>query len=162
MTIIRNRRGGYYKAKALIKKWEGCHLKAYQDPIGLWTVGYGHLIGDGKKKPRRMNLTQNEVDALFDDDFNKHLLLTKKCVIKTAQRRGNNAPSLTANEWGALASLVFNVGAGRFSRSTICRLIADNDIDGAAEEFWKWRRAGGKILRGLVLRREDEKNLFLS
>ncbi len=162
---VASARGGdsYEPAKALIKRWEGCRLTPYQDPIGLWTVGYGHLMaGKGKIKPEIREYSQAEVDALFDDDFNEHMAITLRVIANKARRRGITAPPMNHNQLGAVTSLVFNIGGGRFARSTICTLLADGNFDDAAEEFWKWRMAGGRVLNGLVKRRADEKQLFLS
>ncbi len=162
----------FKRAKDLIKRWEGCHLKPYQDPIGLWTVGYGHLIGKGKVKPKYTSLTQAEVDELFDDDFAEHKSIALRCI---AEKAGDDkAPAMNCNQIGAVASLVFNIGGGAFEKSTICKMLARGDFDSAAEEFKRWNKVTvtetrngktvkvRKVLNGLVKRRADEKQLFLS
>ena len=68
--------------------------------------------------------------------------------------------SLTSNQRSALISFVYNVGSGNFQRSTMRMKLNRHDYDGCANEFWKWRRAGGRILNGLVRRRKSEEQLF--
>jgi len=142
------------KCIKMIKHHEGFRRKPYQDPIGLWTIGVGHLIGDGKKLPREWNreLTDEEVDELLYEDLERF----ESGVERLAE------VSLTQGQFDALVSFSFNVGLGNFQSSTLRSKLKRGDYEGAANEFWKWRRAGGKILPGLVKRREDEKNLFLS
>ena len=159
-TIIENNDDPYSDAKTLIKRWEGLRLVPYQDPIGLWTVGYGHLMGDGKTKPMMDKITQAEADTLFDDDFHHHRALMQHYVKKTARRRSTILIAMNPYQIGAVTSLVYNIGAGRFAASTICRLLADGDWDAAEQQFHLWRRAGGKILKGLVNRRREEADLF--
>ena len=68
---------------------------------------------------------------------------------------------LTDAQHGALVSLVFNIGSGNFRRSTLLRLLNEGDYEGAADEFPKWRKAGGKVLKGLERRRKAEREMFI-
>ena len=85
----------------------------------------------------------------------KELLTTENAVARLVRS------PLTENQFSAVCCLVYNVGSGKFRSSTIRMKLNRKDYEGAANEFWKWRRAGGKILRGLVRRRKEEELLFL-
>lgn len=141
------------KGLNLIKRFEGCHLEPYRDPIGLWTVGWGHLIGDGKSLPVEWfrRLTQDEADRLLEKDLEKF----ERGVLRLCP---NN---LTQSRFDALVSFAFNVGLGNLQSSTLRQKHNRNDILGAAKEFLRWNKAGGKVFRGLTLRRQDESNLYL-
>jgi len=128
-------------------------LKPYQDCVKLWTVGVGHLIGDGKSLPPEWNkvFTMEEVDGILRKDLARFEQgVSKFCPVQ-----------LTQGEFDALISFSFNLGLGVLQRSTLRQKILRNDKKGAAEEFTKYVRAGGKIIKGLVTRRNDEKQLFL-
>ena len=133
---------------ALIKKFEGCELSSYQCSAGVFTIGYGHTLGveDGD------SCTQEEADQMLVDDLEEFENYVND-IVET---------ELTQNEFDALVSFSFNVGLGNFQSSTLRSKLNRKDYEGAANEFWKWRRAGGRILPGLVKRRADEKALFVS
>ena len=138
----------------MIKHHEGFVRKPYQDPIGLWTVGVGHLIGDGKKLPKEWNkeFTDEEVDNILCEDLERFEIGIQRLT----------KVSLTQSQFDALVSFSFNVGLGNFQSSTLRSKLNRGDYEGASNEFPKWRKAGGKILPGLVKRRADERALFLS
>jgi lysozyme len=142
------------KCIKMIKHHEGFVRKPYQDPIGLWTVGVGHLIGDGKKLPKEWDkeFTDEEVDNILCEDLERFEIGIQRLT----------KVSLTQGQFDALVSFSFNVGLGNYQSSTLRTKLNRGDYEGASNEFWKWRRAGGKILKGLVKRRADEKALFLS
>ena len=142
------------KCVNMIKHHEGFVRKPYQDPIGLWTVGVGHLIGDGKKLPKEWNkeFTDEEVDNILCEDLERFEIGIQRLT----------KVSLTQSQFDALVSFSFNVGLGNFQSSTLRSKLNRGDYEGASNEFPKWRKAGGKILKGLVRRRADEKALFLS
>ena len=142
------------KGLDLIKHYEGCHYEPYRDPIGLYTVGYGHLIGDGKSLPIEWfrRFTQEEVDELLKKDLERF----ERGVSRLCP---NN---LTQPRFDALVSFAFNVGLGNLQASTLRRKHNRSDVFGEAQEFLKWNKAGGKILRGLTRRRESESALYLS
>lgn len=138
----------------LIKHFEGCHLKPYRDPIGLYTIGWGHLIGDGKSLPIEWfrELTQDEADELL-----------KKDLVRFERGVERLCPlNLTQPRFDALVSFAFNLGLGNLQISTLRKKHNRGDILGAAQEFVKWNKAGGKHLRGLTRRREAEQALYLS
>ena len=137
----------------LIKKHEGCRLEPYRDPIGLYTIGYGHLIGDGKTLPVEWfrKFTQEEVDELLKKDLQRF----ERGVLRLCPNY------LTQSRFDALVSFAFNVGLGNLQASTLRQKHNRNDVFGAAKEFLRWNKAGGKVFRGLTIRRQDESNLYL-
>ena len=138
----------------LLKHHEGVRYKPYTCPAGLWTVGVGHLIGDGKSLPREWNktFTQAEVDGILKRDLNRFELGISKML--------PNVP-LRQHEFDAILSFCFNLGLGCFQRSTIRQALLRGDKEAAMESLVKYCRAGGKILKGLQNRRLDERKLFL-
>ena len=137
----------------MIKHHEGVRLDPYQCPAGLWTVGVGHLIGNGKSLPEVCNkkFTMKEVDNILADD----LIRFENGINRLT------SVSLTQGQFDALVSFSFNVGLGNYQASTLRAKLNRGDYEGASNEFPKWRRGGGRVLPGLVKRRADERNLFL-
>jgi lysozyme len=140
-------------AIALIKHHEGVRSRPYRCPANLWTVGVGHLIGDGKHLPDSWNRTfsQEEIDGLLKSDLRRFELGVHKML--------PNVP-LQQHEFDAIISFCFNLGLGCFQRSTLRQALLRGDKKAAMESLVKYCRAGGKILRGLQIRRLDEKALF--
>jgi lysozyme len=138
----------------LLRHHEGVKNKPYQCPAKLWTVGIGHLIGDGKTLPASWNrtFTNEEIDAILKRDLNRFELGVHKML--------PNVP-LRQHEFDALVSFCFNLGLGCFQRSTIRQALLRGDKEAAMESLVKYCRAGGKILKGLQNRRLDERKLFL-
>ena len=138
---------------ALIKHHEGVRSRPYRCPANLWTVGVGHLIGDGKSLPDSWNRTfsQEEIDGILKSDLRRFELGVHKML--------PNVP-LRQHEFDAIISFCFNLGLGCFQRSTIRQALLRGDKTQAMESLVKYCRAGGKILRGLQIRRLDERALF--
>ena len=138
----------------LLKHHEGVRYNPYRCPAGLWTVGVGHLIGDGKSLPREWNktFTQDEVNGILKSDLRRFELGISKML--------PNVP-LRQHEFDAILSFCFNLGLGCFQRSTIRQALLRGDKEQAMESLVKYCRAGGKILKGLQNRRLDERRLFL-
>jgi len=138
----------------LIKHHEGIRNKPYRCPAGLWTVGVGHLIGDGKSLPESWNrtFTKEEIDGILKRDLRRFELGVCKML--------PNVP-LRQHEFDCLVSFCFNLGLGTFQRSTLRQALLRGDKKAAMESLVKYCRAGGKILRGLQIRRLDERKLFL-
>lgn len=146
----------------LIKEFEGYSPVVYHDAVGLRTIGYGHLVRPGEKFT---SLTETEALALLALDVADAEWAVERHVTDL----------LTQNEFDALVSFVFNVGPGRAGRdgkdgfvtlktgkpSTMLRKLNSGDWPGAADEFLKWNRAGGKVLAGLTKRREAERKMFI-
>lgn len=132
----------------LVKKYEGLKLRAYRCPAGVWTVGYGSTKGVHEG----MVITQDEADRRLRDDLGEAERAVETLV---------TAP-LHDNEFAALVSFVFNLGAGAFAKSTLRKLINEKQNLVASLEFKRWNKAGGKVLPGLVARRAEERTLFLT
>lgn len=129
----------------LICKWEEFRGYAYVCPAGLWTIGYGHT--GGVKPTDKIDLAQGEAY------LRKDLEIVERCL---------NALELelNQNQYDALCSLIFNIGTGNFLRSTLLKHLRAKQYDKASAEFLKWRKANGKVLKGLEARRKDEQELF--
>lgn len=132
----------------LIKEFEGCKLKAYKCPAGIWTIGYGCTtnVKEGD------TCTQEQADTWLTEEANEFA----ESVL------GMVKVPLTQNELDALTSLAYNIGLGNLRKSTLMKRINESDFDAAADEFPKWNKAGGNVLPGLVKRRRAERDLFLS
>ena len=139
-------------ALSIITAYEGFSSKPYLDPIGIPTIGYGSIWDADRNRVTMdhppINKTQGR--ALMAQEL-EHVEGAIAVLIKKP---------LTQSQFDALCSLVFNIGSGNFQSSTMRMKLNRGDYDGAAGEFWKWRRAGGKILKGLVRRRAAEERLF--
>jgi lysozyme len=132
---------------------EGVRLRPYKCPAGLWTVGVGHLIGDGKTLPDDWNrtFTMEEVNEILKKDLNRF----ERGVLRLCPN------GLTQSRFDALVSFSFNVGLGNLQRSSVRMRHNRGDYDGAAEAFLMWTKAAGRVLPGLVKRRQDERSLYL-
>jgi lysozyme len=137
----------------LIKRFEGVRSRPYRCSAKLWTIGVGHLIGDGKSLPESWNrtFTEEEINALLIRDLNR---------FERGIRMYIKVP-LRQCEYDSLCSFAFNLGLGTLQRSTLRHKINRGDKKGAAKEILKYCRAGGKIVRGLQIRREAEYRMFL-
>ena len=132
----------------LITSHEGLRTRAYRCPAGVWTIGYGHTKG---VKEGQVVTVRQAIDFLKED-----LESAENTVSK-------HLPGINQNQFDALVSFVFNVGAGSFGRSTLLRKAKINPNDPSIdEEFAKWHKAGGESLKGLVRRRADEAKLYFS
>jgi lysozyme len=159
----------------LMHKYEGFRSRPYLCPAHIWTIGYGHVLYqeqirlpvvrvEGKDTPmirKEMPLkpednrvwTKTEIDELFRDDVGTFERGVLRLVPNVVGRQG---------AFDALVSISFNFGLGNLQRSTIRMRANRGDWDGAAEAFRVWTKGGGKVLPGLVKRREAEIALFLS
>lgn len=131
----------------IIRRFEGLRLKAYYCPAGILTIGYGST---GKHVKEGMTITEEQAEALLRSDVRS---------AESAVSRGVKV-TLNENEFSALVSFVFNVGATQFWKSTMRALINRNDMTGAALQFARWNKAGGQVLAGLTERRKAEAGLF--
>jgi GH24 family phage-related lysozyme (muramidase) len=142
------------KGIALTKRWEGCELTAYPDPGtggDPWTVGWGTTRINGKPVRRGMTITQAEADALLEQQLEGYAHEVAKAI--------GDAPT-TQEQFDALVSFHYNTGA--IGRATLTKLHKAGDYAGAANEFGKWLKAGGRTMAGLVNRRADEAALYRS
>jgi lysozyme len=159
----------------LMHKFEGMRNRPYLCPAHIWTIGYGHVLYqeqirlpmvrvEGKETPmirKEMPLkpednrvwTKEEINELFRVDVAHFERGVLRFVPGVVGRQGS---------FDALVSISFNFGLGNLQRSTIRMRANRGDWEGAAEAFMVWTKGGGKVLPGLVRRREAERALFLS
>jgi lysozyme len=137
-----------------IRKFEGLRLEAYKCPAGVWTIGYGStFFENGSKVQNGDKITLDRADRLLFD-------IVMKFEISV---RGLVKSKINDNQLGALTSFAFNVGVTNFRKSTLLKKVNANPSDATIRnEFMRWTRAGGKVLKGLVTRREAEANLYFS
>lgn len=138
----------------LIKQYEGCKLTAYQDIVGIWTIGYGTTAaaGLGIDPAKGMTITQDRAEDLLRQGVEKFAATVDAMI--TAK--------VNANEFGACVSLAYNIGPNAFAKSTVLRELNAGHKDKAAAAFRMWNKAGGEVVKGLVNRREAEIKLFLT
>jgi lysozyme len=144
------------KAAELCKKFEGFSAKPYLCPANVPTIGYGSTYyADGTKVSLDdPEITEERATALLIHELEETFL--------PAVRKYCPEVADDENKSNALVSFTYNLGAGNLASSTLRKKVNACDWQGAADEFPKWRKAGGKVLRGLELRRAAERALFLS
>ena len=135
-------------ALAMTERFEGCRLEAYQDQGGVWTIGYGHTAG--VKQGDRCTLFQAQT----------YLINDLQAAEFTVQRFVT--VPLNQGEFDALVDFVFNLGPKDFRESTLLKLLNTGDYIAAANQFDLWDHCGGKVVAGLLRRREAERQEFLS
>ena len=136
----------------LICGFEGLRLKAYDDGVGVWTIGFGTTIyPNGIRVKKGDTCTEAQAKAYMAHDLKK---------FESAVNNAVTVP-INQNQFDALVSLAYNIGIGAFSKSTLVKKLNAGDIRGAAEQFDVWVNAGGKRMQGLVNRRAKEKEVFL-
>ena len=132
----------------LIQEFEGCKLDAYRCPANIWTIGIGHTKdvkeGDKITEAQALDLLREDVKWV-ENAINDHVKV-----------------KINQNQFDAMSSFIFNVGAGAFSLSTLLKKLNAADYEGAANEFLRWNKANGKELPGLTRRRQAERTLFLA
>lgn len=129
----------------LICDSEKCKLKAYKCPAGVLTIGWGDTEG----VTAGMIITQAEADSRLQKRLKEFCDAVNKL-----------APGASDDQFAAMVSLAYNIGIGAFRDSTLLRKFNAGDEIGAAKEFDRWNKAGGKVLPGLVIRRAAERHLF--
>ena len=131
---------------SLIKKFEGCELEAYKCAAGVWTIGYGSTKGVKEED----TLTQEEADNLLLHEMQEYEGYINDLV---------KAP-LEQNQFDALVSWVFNLGPANLKASTMLKFLNAGDYHLIPSQIKRWNKAGGKVLEGLIRRREAEALLF--
>jgi len=134
----------------LICGFEGLELKAYDDGVGVWTIGYGTTIVNGIKVKKGDTCTIEQAKSYMAQDLKKF-----ESAVDTSVK-----VTITQNQFDALVSLAYNIGTGAFKSSTLLKKLNAKDFKGAAAQFDRWNRAGGKVMQGLVNRRAKERKLF--
>jgi GH24 family phage-related lysozyme (muramidase) len=142
------------KGLALIKEFEGCKLTSYKCPAGVWTIGIGSTrYSDGS--PVKQGQTLASIEAA--------MLLLSKTLAPYEHAVNAIKVELTQNEFDALVSLTYNIGAGNLAKSTLVKMLkADDSKAEIAKQFLRWNKANGKPLAGLTRRRNAEAELFLT
>jgi lysozyme len=138
----------------LIKEEEGFRAKPYLCPAKRWTIGYGSTLYEDGTPVKETDRPIDEARAL--SALEAHLNRRVYPVIDMSVQ-----VQLTSNQFDAITSFIYNVGGGNFQKSTLLRKLNAGDYVGAADEFRKWNTSNGKVLNGLVRRREKERALFL-
>lgn len=136
------------RALGLIKEFEGCSLKSYKCPAGVWTAGFGST---GKDIGPKTVWTQEQADARLLADLAKF-----EAGVEAAAK----APNI--RQFSAMVMLAYNIGLEAFKSSTLLKKFNAGDHKGASYEFVKWNKAAGKELAGLTRRRLAERDLFIS
>tara|TARA_R100000544_G_scaffold26832_1_gene13818 strand:+ start:1407 stop:1850 length:444 start_codon:yes stop_codon:yes gene_type:complete len=131
---------------ALLKKFEGCELEAYQDSVGVWTIGYGHT----KEIEKGMKINKEEAEAMLECELDEYEGYINKLV---------TAP-LEQCQFDALVCWVYNLGPTNLRESTLLKLLNAGDYHTTPNQIKRWNKAGGETLQGLVRRREAEALLF--
>ncbi|MDM8346674.1 lysozyme [Pseudochrobactrum sp. sp1633] len=147
------------EGRALIESREGVVLSAYRDSAGILTIGAGHTSAAGEPKVTAgLTITARQASEILSRDL---------AVFEKAVNAAVKVP-LNQNEYDALVSLAFNIGAGAFKGSTLLRKLNAGDRTGAADQFLVWNKitdpkTGKKVeLKGLTTRRKTERQQFLS
>jgi Phage-related lysozyme (muraminidase) len=136
----------------LISSFEDTKLKAYDDGVGVWTIGIGTTVyPNGVNVKKGDTCTLEQAKAYFKHDLAKFEKAVNDSVKVT----------LTQNQFDALVSLAYNIGSSAFKSSTLLKKLNKRDYQGAADQFPLWNKANGKILNGLTRRRTSERALFL-
>lgn len=136
----------------LITSFEDLELKAYLCPAGVWTIGFGTTVyPDGTKVKKGDTCTAEQAKAYFAYDLKR---------FENAVNSGLTV-LVNQNQFDALVSLTYNIGETAFKKSTLLELLNANKLTAAADEFPKWNKGGGQVLKGLVRRRAAERELFL-
>jgi len=133
---------------ALIKKFEGCELGAYQCSADVWTIGYGHTRGVSEGD----TCTKDDAEKILIDDLVEFEGYVNDLV----------DTELTQNQFDALVAWTFNLGPTNLKSSTLLTRLNSGDLNDVPHQLKRWNKASGKVLDGLVRRREAEALLWLN
>jgi lysozyme len=130
---------------ALLKKFEGCKLKAYRCPANVCTIGFGHTTAAGLPEViDGMTITQKQADEILKRDLVKYEAAVESLV----------KVQLTQNQFDVLVDFAYNAGVGNLKSSTMLKKVNAGDLDTVPAELMKWTKGGGRVLPGLVRRRQ--------
>lgn len=143
-------KGGLLKDKELnfIRKVEGLEHNAYQDEGGVWTIGYGHTRGVKEGD----NISTHKANMYLNTDL----------IIFEIQLQKLIRADLNPNQYLALLSFIYNIGATQFADSTLLKYVNEGKFELVPDELRKWNKVNGEVSLGLTRRREREANLFMS
>jgi lysozyme len=130
----------------LIKKFEGCETTAYQDSVGVWTIGFGHTKGVEEGQ----TCSIEDAESMLADEMNEYEGYINNMVKVDLQQ----------HEFDALVAWVYNLGPTNLGESTMLKVLNGGQFDRVPDEMNRWTRAGGEILEGLVRRRQAESLMF--
>ena len=131
---------------SLIKKFEGCELEAYQDAVGVWTIGYGHT----KNVKEGMTVSKEQADNMLLNELDEYCEHVEKAV----------TVDLKQCEFDALVSWTYNLGPTNLNNSTMLKVLNNKEYNEVPNQIKRWNKAGGKVLQGLVRRREAEARMW--
>ena len=131
---------------ALIKKFEGCELEAYQCSAGVWTIGYGHTKG----VEEGMIITKDQAEQMLLEELVEYEVAVEEAVDN----------QLDQCMFDALVSWTYNLGPTNLNNSTMLKVLNAGEYDEVPAQIKRWNKAGGKVLQGLIRRREAEALLF--
>ena len=131
---------------SLIKRFEGCELKAYRCPANVWTIGYGHI----KDVKEGDEITKEEAEYMLQEEMIEYEGYINDLV---------QVP-LEQCMYDALVAWVFNLGPTNFSSSSLLRVLNEKKYEEVPYEIKRWNKAGGEVLNGLIRRRKAEALLF--
>ena len=131
---------------ALIKRFEGCELKAYQDSVGVWTIGYGHI----KNVKEGDEIDQDKAEDMLKEEMPEYEGYINDMV---------EVP-LEQNQFDALCSWVYNLGPTNLKDSTMLKVLNEKKYEEVPQQIKRWNKAGGVVLNGLIVRRQAEALLF--
>ena len=131
---------------ALIKKFEGCELEAYQCSAGVWTIGYGHTKG----VEEGMTITKDQAEQMLLEELVEYEVAVEEAVDN----------QLDQCMFDALVSWTYNLGPTNLNNSTMLKVLNAGEYDEVPAQIKRWNKAGGKVLQGLIRRREAEALLF--
>lgn len=132
---------------SLIAEFEGFRERAYKDPVGIWTIGYGFI--KGVKEGDRM--TRAQADLRLQRELSEYeAAVANACTLEPTQ-----------NQFDALVCFSWNVGINAMRKSSVIKAHNKGDFNAAARAFGLWNKAGGKVFPGLTRRRAAEAALYL-
>lgn len=159
------------KALKLIQSFEGLpdgnpktvKLDPYLDPVGIWTIGWGHAMRDAEGNFLRGEANRQAATEMYPDGITRREALTLlrddvRSVVFAIRKAVTT--KINENQMAALISFTFNVGIGNLKSSTLLKHVNQGEFGSAAKEFAKWNKSGGKVLKGLIRRRKAESELF--
>lgn len=146
---------------ALLTQWEGCELRVYNDSAGLPTIGVGHLLTKSELTSGKITIagvpvkyadgiTQQQAEDLLSQDLGPREQVVNQAV---------KVP-LNQNQFDALTSFTFNVGRDAFTGSTLLKVLNQGKYDQVPDQLMRWTRSGGRVVQGLVNRRQNEVKLW--
>ncbi|WP_406239757.1 lysozyme [Acetobacter orientalis] len=141
------------QAVSLICSLEGFRSRPYRDVTGTWTVGYGSTRWEGQ------SVTQTHPMSVTEAQARVSVSQIASGVLKAL--KSSIGASLTPNQWAALTSFAYNVGLSACLNSTLVRLVKEQQLDKAADQFLLWDKSKGQVIPGLLNRRKAERLLFL-